>query len=173
MNIILVGFRCSGKTSVGKALAKELDREFFDTDILIERHSGCSVDLLIEKKGWENFRDIEREVIGEVSMKDNLVIATGGGIVMNQENIRNLKKNGWVIWLKAEEDTIRKRMTRDDKVGNARPPIMGSDSLEEIHKVLKIRKPLYNSMCDMSVDCDTISVDEIMDSIVKVLPEGF
>lgn len=172
MNIILVGYRCSGKTSVGKALAEELDREFFDTDILIERQAGFSIDLLIEERGWENFREVERQVIEKISVENNLVVATGGGIVMNQENVKNLKRNGWVIWLQAEETTIKKRMIKDNDIGNIRPPIMGSDSFEEINDILKTRKPLYDSMCDMTVDCNALSIEKIVDSIIKVLPEG-
>jgi shikimate kinase len=92
VNIVLIGYRCSGKTAVGKILAKELGRDFLDMDALIEENARCSIETIISQNGWNHFRGIERGLTEEVSSKDNLVIATGGGIVMDEENVKNLKK---------------------------------------------------------------------------------
>ena len=78
MNIVLTGYRCSGKTSVGKILAKKLGRKFLDTDELIEEHSGCPIDKIIRSRGWNYFREIEKAVIKKAVREDNLVMATGG-----------------------------------------------------------------------------------------------
>jgi shikimate kinase len=172
MNIVLIGYRCTGKTSVGEALARELRRDFADTDRLIEKKVGRSTESFIYEMGWDNFRGIERQMVDEISKKDKMVIATGGGVVMDERNIASLKENGWVVWLKAQEDILRKRMEKDNIGGNKRTPIMGSNSLEEIKKVLELRKPLYSRMGDASIDCGTLTVAETVDLILEQLPEG-
>ena len=94
MNIVLIGYRCSGKTGVGKILACKLEKYFVDIDSLIEKRAGCSIKGLVSKSGWDHFRMIEKKMIERVSKKGNLIIATGGGAVMDKENIKNLKRNG-------------------------------------------------------------------------------
>ena len=138
MNIVLIGYRCSGKTVVGKIVSKELGRDFFDTDALIEEKAGCSIDTLVCEKGWAHFRDMEKRVIEALSMADNLVIATGGGIVVNAENLRNLKKNGWMVWLYGTPEVLKARMDKDQKAGKLRPCISGTDPSDEIVQILKI-----------------------------------
>ena len=97
MNIVLIGYRCSGKTEVGKILARELGMGFIDTDLLIEENTGCSIESIVSEKGWDHFRKIERKTIAEVSEKDNVAIATGGGVVMDRNNVHNLNRNGFIV----------------------------------------------------------------------------
>ena len=172
MNIVLIGYRCSGKTSVGELLAKTLGWLFTDTDRMIEEYAGCSTESIIRDMGWGKFRSVEREIVKLISMKDRMVIATGGGIVMDRQNVENLKKNGWIIWLEAKDEILKRRMENDSSNGNTRAPILGVDSLEEINTVLGQRKPLYREMGDTSIDCSNLTIMETVDIIIEGLPEG-
>jgi len=170
MNIVLIGYRCSGKTAVGKILANELGRDFLDTDVLIEENAGCSIEVITSRDGWDHFRDIERRLIKEVSKKDNLVIATGGGVVMVEENVKNLKKNGFLVWLNGKAKVFKERMEREQKSGKIRPSLTGADPLEEIKQVLDIRTPLYEQAGNLMVDTSSLSIREVATSILKALP---
>ncbi|MBW1800366.1 MAG: shikimate kinase, partial [Deltaproteobacteria bacterium] len=121
MNLVLIGYRCSGKTEVGKKLARELGADFLDTDALVEQRAGCTIDHIITGKGWGAFREMERELIEELSEKDHLIIATGGGAVMDEANVSQLKRNGWLIWLKGSAEALKKRMTADHRSVSTRP----------------------------------------------------
>ena len=169
MNIVLIGFRCSGKTSVGEALAGMLKRSFLDTDELIEQRAGRSIDSIIESHGWDHFRGIEREVILEVSRKDGLIVATGGGIVLDASNVRQLKRNGLIVWLKGSADVLKKRMQQHQKSGKSRPSLTGTAPEDEIQEVLKIRAPLYERAGDIAVDVDALSVTDIAAAITEQL----
>jgi len=171
MNIVLTGYRCSGKTSIGKILASELGIKFLDTDELIEEHEGCPIETIVSERGWDHFREVERIIIKEASRDDNLVIATGGGAVMDEENVENLKKSGWVVWLKGEKEVLRKRMHRDQRSGKSRPSLTEEDALEEIGRVLQERAPFYERAKDLTVDGSLLSKEEVADLIIKGLPK--
>ena len=172
MNIVLIGYRCSGKTEVGKILASKLRRDFVDTDELIEENTACSIESIVSSKGWRYFREIERGLIGEVGSRDNLVIATGGGVVMDQENVDNLRRNGWIVWLNGNAGALKERMDRDQISGKIRPSLTGAGPLQEIEEVLRMRKPLYQEAYDLAVDTTTLSVKQAAALIVKSLPEN-
>jgi len=170
-NIVLIGYRCSGKTSVGKHLAQELGRRFFDTDAWIEKKARCSIEALVSRHGWDCFRSIEKELIKELSGGLNLVIATGGGVVMDEENIRNIKRTGYIIWLTAKAEVLKERMWRDHRSGKSRPSLTGSDPLEEITKVLSARVPYYEKASDLVVDTTSSSPSQVAALILRRLPE--
>jgi shikimate kinase len=172
MNIVLIGYRCSGKTEVGKMLARELGKDFLDTDALIEENAGCSIDKIVSREGWAHFRKIEKEMIEEVSGRDNLVVATGGGIVMDEGNVRNLKRNGLLIWLKGDAEVFKERMNKDQRAEKIRPSLTGTDPLEEIKRVLSIRIPLYEKAGDLMVDTNSLSIRDVVSSIMETLPKG-
>ena len=171
MNIVLVGYRCSGKTEVGKLLARELGRGFLDTDALIEERSGLSIEKMIATTGWDQFRETEKSLVEEVSRRNNLVIATGGGIVMDAENVKNLKQNGWVVWLKSNPEVLKERMAKEQVSGRARPSLTGGDPLEEIGEVLSVRKPYYERAGDLVVDTSSLSIRDAADLIMDNLPK--
>ena len=171
MNIVLIGYRCSGKTVVGKILARELGRAFLDTDALIEERSGRSIERMISTKGWDQFRETEKRLVEEVSRRNNLVIATGGGIVMDGENVKNLKQNGWVVWLKGEPEVLKERMAKEQGSGRVRPSLTGADPLEEIREVLNVREPFYEQAGDLVVDTSSLSIRDAADLIIENLPK--
>lgn len=169
MNIVLIGYRCSGKTSVGRVLARALGRRFVDTDDWIERTAGCSVEAIVLRDGWERFRKMEKEVVKKVSEGVPLVIATGGGVVMDDENVGYLKERGLMVWLRAEAKVLRERMGEDRRRGMGRPPIAGRDAWEEIEEVLKTRTPFYERASDMVVDSGAMVAREVAARIVEGL----
>jgi len=169
MNIVLIGYRCSGKTEVGKILSRELEKDFLDTDELIQGNAGCSIETIISKDGWNRFREIEKSLIEEVSRRDNMIIATGGGVVMDEDNVKNLKKNAWIVWLDGKLDVLRQRMNREQRSGNVRPSLTGVDPLEEIQQVMDVRIPLYKKTANFVVDTSTLTSREVAASIIKAL----
>ena len=171
MHIVLVGYRCSGKTTVGKILASELERDFLDTDIMIQQKEGCSIETITARDGWDRFRVLEKDLIKEISESDNLVIATGGGVVMDKENVKNLKRNGIVVWLKGDAEVIKERMSKDEKSGKLRPSLTGADPLDEINDLLHVRNPLYKQAGTISVDTAPLSIREVADNIMNALKE--
>jgi len=170
MNIVLIGYRCSGKTRVGRLLAGDLKRTFLDTDRLMEEKAGIPIHSYVSRYGWMDFRRVEREVTEEIASKDNSVIATGGGVVMDPENVMNLRRNGWVVWLAAGATVIRERMTQAQQEGRLRPPLSGSDPLEEIDSILRERTPVYERASDYRVWTDGWTPETIKQAIVMALP---
>ena len=170
MNIVLIGYRCSGKTTVGRLLARELGRDFLDTDRLIEAKTDLPIHVYVLRNGWKDFRLVERQVIEEVASKDNIVIATGGGVVVDQENVRNLKKNGWVVWLDTGASVIRERMKDEQKGGNFRPTLSGGDPFKEIDTILHKRMPAYKCASDYRVGTDGQTLEEVEQAIMRALP---
>ena len=169
MNIVLIGYRCCGKTTVGRLLARDLEGEFLDTDRLIEEKIGISIHSHVSQNGWRDFRRVEREVVEEIASKDNVVIATGGGTVIDQENVSTLRKNGWVVWLDTGVPVIRERMKNAQKSGEWRPSLSGADPLDEIDQILQERKPLYEHASDYTVDTNGQSPQEVVQVIMRAL----
>lgn len=169
MNIVLIGYRCSGKTAVGRALAKGLGCRFVDTDMEIEVYVRTSIDQLIARYGWDYFREIEEKVIKRVSGKDRLVIAAGGGSIMRKTNRTFLKRKGWVVWLQGHIEVLKKRMKKEESEGKLRPPLTGPDALGEIEQVMKSRQKLYEGMADLIVDTTDSDIPQVVNIIDSAL----
>ena len=165
MNIILIGYRCSGKTSVGKRLARELGRLFVDTDDWLKEKAGRSISNIVEDDGWEGFRQLEREVIQEVCSRDNTVIATGGGAILDPANVAAMQRNGRVVWLKVSPQKVKQRMARDENTDDLRPSLTSKGLYDEIVDVLKEREPLYEQAMDLVIDTDHKTIDEIVHKV--------
>jgi shikimate kinase len=171
MNIVLIGYRCTGKTSVGRILSYCLGKEFVDSDVLIEKRAGCSIERMVAEDGWDRFRRLEGEVIADVSIRDEQVIATGGGIVMDWRNVENLGKKGRLIWLQGDAEVIKKRMYNDRQAKVVRPSLTGVDPLEEIRQVLSLRVPLYERAASFAVDTSGSSIRDVAETIIRHLAE--
>ncbi len=165
MNIVLTGFMCTGKTSVGKLLAKKLSYQFVDTDDLIEERVGMKISQIFANYGEPYFRDIESEVVKEVSQKDNLVISTGGGVVLRKTNMDELRKNGIIINLTAKPQTIFNRLKNQPGI---RPLLNKPDPLKEIINLLSQREEYYKN-CDLRIETDNISVEEVVEQILNFI----
>lgn len=168
-NIVLIGYRCTGKTVVGKGLAQRLNLDFIDIDEYIETKASSSINDIVSGPGWDEFRKLEKEAIKRLSSMNRKVIAAGGGAVLDSENVRNLKKNGVVILLEAKPETILDRMRSDKKTEGQRPGLTGKDPYGEIEKVLKARRPFYNRAMDFSIDTTSKDVESIVNEIINKL----
>lgn len=164
--IILIGYRATGKTTVGKLLAGKLGFAFIDTDQAIEEKEGSCISDMVAQSGWSFFRKKEKDMLLHLARKKNHVIATGGGAILHQDIWPEIKQNGLVIWLKADIGTICQRLTADGNVSQSqRPSLTGSDIQAEISSVLSERLPLYESSCHLSLDAS----DSVEDIVKKAL----
>ncbi len=166
MRVVLVGYRGSGKTTVGRILSDMLSLDFVDTDSIIEETVGESISSFVKKNGWQRFREVESEVVEKLSKKDNLVIASGGGTFINPENYRKLKNKGtFFVFLDARPETLKRRIATSN-----RPPLLGNDSVNEVDAVLRERRPIYLSISDITVEADNLSPYQVAKKIVEKLP---
>ena len=166
MNIVLIGYRGTGKSTVGKVVAARLGRQLVSTDNEIVKRAGRSIPEIVGEHGWDYFRDLESEVCRELAGRDNLVIDTGGGAILRQQNVDVLKQNGTLFWLTASVDTIAKRIGKD----NQRPSLTGTKSfIEEIEEVLRERTPKYQAAADHVLATDGRSINELVKSLLAVL----
>jgi shikimate kinase len=170
MNIVLIGYRCAGKTVVGKALASRMERRFVDTDDLIESEKGQISDI-VRSHGWDYFRVLEKKLIKKVSKEDNLVIALGGGAVLDPDNIVNLEKNGLIIWLKADREALRKRMEQDPRTFASRPTLTGKGAIEELEEMIAHRDPFYDKASKIQFDTSVLDVEAAVEGILTLLQE--
>ena len=163
MNIVLIGYRGTGKSVVGKILAAQLGRRLVATDEEIIRRAGKSIPDIVAAHGWEYFRDLETAVCQDLAGRDNLVIDTGGGAILRQENVKVLKNNGRLFWLTASVETIAARIGGDSQ----RPSLTGTKShVVEIRDVLSERTPKYQAAADQSIATDGRSVEELASTIL-------
>jgi len=142
-----------------------------DSDDMIEKHQGATIKDIVRCHGWDYFRAIEREVILEVSNNDNLIISSGGGVVIDPENIKVLKRNGLIIWLKADVEVLLERIARDIQSAVERPSLTGRGTLEEFKEVLIQRKPLYERASEVQVDTSLLDVDGVVNQVLSIFKE--
>lgn len=172
MNIVLIGYRCSGKSLVGKTLADDLGLELVDTDRVLESRVGSAIPQYVAENGWDAFRMLEKVIVRSIANHDQRVIATGGGVVLDWENVRNLKETGWVVWLRTSITSIRDRMGQDERSGKVRPGLVGENPLEEIEEILSQRTALYERASDYIVNTDQQTPDAVAQNIIQSLPEA-
>ena len=171
MNIVLIGYRCAGKSTVGKRLASRLRRRFVDTDDLIEQRQQTSIYDIVSSRGWGYFRKVEKDVIKEISAEDHLVIAAGGGVILDSENVAALKKNGLVVWLKADRQVLHSRMIQDPRTVVQRPSLTGKGALEELDEVMASRSPSYEAAMEVQLDTSAMDENTVVESVLSILQE--
>jgi shikimate kinase len=159
MKIILIGYRCVGKSTISKKLAEKLGIERVSLDEVFEEENG-SIKVFVEKNGWEKFRKIESEIAMIASEIDDKIIDTGGGIVENSSCMKALKKKSIVIWLKADYKKIIERKKLDDN----RPEFTEDDEI-----IYKRREPLYKKYSDMVFDTTDSDVEDIISKICETI----
>ncbi|MBQ3037737.1 MAG: shikimate kinase [Clostridia bacterium] len=162
-NIVLTGYMASGKTTVGRLLCNKLGMEFYDTDEMIEKREGITINEIFNSKGELYFRDLESQISEEFENISNSVISTGGGFVLNTVNIENLRKNGIIFNLNVSPEIIERRYEEAKKTR----PLMNSSDTQTVLKRYADRKEYYKN-CDVQIDInDNISPDEICNIIIK------
>jgi shikimate kinase len=163
-NIVLVGFMGTGKTAVAKKLAAELGMKYVSIDAIVETRERRAIKDIFDKDGEAYFRRIEKEVVLEISGRPGQVIDPGGGVVLDEENIKNLKKNGVVVCLWAEPEIIRQRTAR-----SARRPLLNvKDPMGRIKELLEYRRPFYMK-ADIHIETDGVSVSRVVEKIKKAV----
>lgn len=164
MNIVLVGFMATGKTEVAKRLSEVLGLKYISTDKLIEERLGKTINEVFSQHGEKYFRDIEKEIVKEVSELENFIIDAGGGVMLNEENIKDLKKKGIIICLQAKPEAILERL----KDKNDRPLLNTEDKLKRIRKLQKERAKHYRK-ADYSIDTSNLKIEEIVAKVREIL----
>lgn len=162
MNIVLTGFMGTGKTAVGKKLAKELGMQYVDTDVMIEEDTGMSISKIFKKFGEVRFRDLETKTVKCVARLDNFVISTGGGVVLKEENIDELEQNGVIICLSASPEVILERTSQ-----NKKRPLLAEveDAKKKIEELLEYRR-LFYKRADLTIDTSELDTHTIVRKII-------
>lgn len=165
MNIVLIGYRGTGKSAVGTILAVRLKRKLVSTDDAIEHREACSITDIVRAGGWDYFREVESAVIAELACRDCLILDTGGGAVLRKENRDILKKNGVVFWLTASPATIIRRIRDDTRRPSLTP---GKTFLEEVADVLAQRQPVYAEAADFIINTEGKTPEAVADEITAL-----
>ena len=163
-NIVLTGFMGTGKTSAGRVLARKLGTRFIDTDTLIEKEAGIQIWEIFEKFGEAHFRGLERQIVKKVTEEEGIVIAVGGGAIVNPANLADLKRHGIVVSLTASPEVILSRVEKNLD----RPLLKVEDKLGKIKELIAVRAPFYEK-ADITVDTDCKNPEQVADEILEAV----
>ena len=170
-SILLTGFRATGKSLIGKLLAKRLEYHFIDTDHELCRRAGQTVEEIVADRGWQGFRTLERALLQEMAGQQKTVLAVGGGAIEHEDIWSLLRATYYIIWLQADKKTILSRMAADDKSSKQRPALTSQSIEDEIGEVLSRRLPLYASGSDIAFDTATGTPVQLVEQILTSLRE--
>lgn len=166
MNVVLVGYRGTGKSAVADLIAGKLGLRVVRLDEEIVRKAGKPIPEIVKTSGWPAFRDLEEEIVREVSAREGLVIDCGGGVIERPANTTPLRAAGPVIWLKASTRTIVSRIQGDHQ----RPSLTGAKSFtDEVAEVLERREPLYHAIAHHEVDTDSLTIQEVAEAVLRAI----
>ncbi len=165
-NIVLIGYRGTGKTSVARELAARLGRPWLDADQELERAAGKTIAAIFADGGESVFRDWEERIITRLGAMDGVVIATGGGAVLRASNRQALARHGRFVWLQASPEAIHARLQADAATTAQRPSLTRLGELDEIRELLAQRAPIYASLAEATVDTERKGVSELADEII-------
>lgn len=168
MNIVLIGYRGTGKSAVGACLAQRLGRPYLAMDALIVARAGMSIPEIVAQQGWPGFRDLESALARELAERDGVIIDCGGGIIERPENIAALRATGCIIWLTTSVPTIVARIQGDTQ----RPSLTGKSFTEEVAEVLERRTPLYRAAAHHTIKTDSLTPEEIAAQIIAIVESG-
>jgi shikimate kinase len=168
-NILLVGYRGTGKSTLGKRLADVSGMPFIDMDQTIVEEKGSSISEIVEDHGWSFFRTLEKNLLIRLSKGKGQVIATGGGVVLNAKNRTLLREMGRVVWLQSDPEKIVTRLTQDKTRKEQRPALSDLDLWKETNLILQERSPLYENVHDIAVNTSESTVGECVDEIIRIL----
>lgn len=169
MNLALIGYRGTGKSTVARQLALDLAWDWVDADVEIERRAGKSIAALFADDGEGRFRDLESEVLVELVRRSRMVIAAGGGAVLRDENRRQLERCTHVVWLRASTAAILRRVETDATTAGRRPQLTTAGGEVEVVRLLAEREPLYRQCAKLEVDTEHKTPAEIAGEIIRQL----
>jgi shikimate kinase len=162
-NIVLVGFMGTGKTTAGRQLAQRLGLEFVDMDKVIEERQGRVIATIFAEQGEPHFRALERALVRELAARDGLVVATGGGVVLDPGNVTDFSRSGLVVCLQASPGTVMKRVSGETH----RPLLEGDEKARRIVKLLSDRRLLYGAI-PHQIDTDALTPDQVVERIIRL-----
>jgi shikimate kinase len=168
-NLVLIGYRATGKTTLARRLAERLGWSWIDADVEIERRAGKSIARIFAEQGEPAFRDLESLVIADLCGREHVVLAAGGGAPVRQENRRPMRESNHVVWLTARPETILARMSGDHTTAARRPSLTEHDPLEEIVQLLRTREPIYRETAHWVVDTEGKTPEQLTDEILARL----
>lgn len=154
MILTLIGYRATGKSTLAKPLAERLGWSWIDADVELERRARRTIREIFDDGGESEFRRLERETLADLLTRDRLVLAAGGGAVLNPETRQDFKNSGPVVWLKASVDTIEQRLYGDETTSERRPNLTASGGREEIESLLAQREPIYADSASLTIQTD-------------------
>lgn len=155
----------AGKSTIGRHLAKQLHKKFVDSDHEIEKQTGASISLIFEIEGEEGFRDRESRTIERLSRRKNIVLATGGGAILREENRRALRRSGTVIYLHTPIETQLKRTSNSKH----RPLLETENPVERLQALMEVREPIYRGEADIVVTCNDRSPHGVVREVIQKL----
>ncbi|MDO4599835.1 MAG: shikimate kinase, partial [[Ruminococcus] gnavus] len=166
-NLVLIGFMGAGKSTVARCLKEQLGMEIVEMDQEIERQQSLSIPEIFERYGEEYFRNLETKLLIEMQKKSGVILSCGGGVVMREENVREMKKNGYVVLLTADPQTIYERVKENDD----RPLLKGRKNVEYIAQLMETRREKYEAAADLVLQTDGKKVPQICEELIIKLME--
>ncbi len=155
----------TGKTTIGAQLARALGFDFIDSDQELEQRTGASISLIFDVEGEAGFRDREARLVDELTQRDRVVLATGGGAVLNENTRHALAERGFVVYLRSDIDTLLQRTRLDTN----RPLLRTADPEQTMREIMEVREPLYNAVADLVIDTGALSVKQVIRRIRNAL----
>jgi shikimate kinase len=168
-NLVLIGYRATGKTSVGTRLAAILGRPFVDLDQVLVQEAGRSIDAIVAQEGWDGFRRREKALVARYRHTAGQVLATGGGVILDPDNVAALRENGILIWLTADPAVIQARLALDRPQDANRPSLTGEDTIREVAAVLEARLPFYQAAAEIIVDTTQRDLQQVVDLVLAAI----
>jgi shikimate kinase len=169
--IFLIGFRAVGKTTIGQELARKQGFDFLDTDRIICQNSSSSIASIVKEKGWERFRNLEKEVLEGFVGCNNCVIATGGGAVLHDQSWQIYKEHSLIVWLSASSEVLIDRLQKDTDGKENRPSLTGRDMHSELLEIMRQREPLYRKIAHVEIDTGIAEIPEIVRGIQQLFAQ--
>lgn len=171
INVALIGYRGTGKSTVARLVAARLGWEWHDADAEIERRAGKSIRQIFDDEGEPVFRDWETAVVRDLAQRERCVLALGGGAVVREQN-RAFLAGSIVVWLRAEPATLARRIAGDASTTDRRPNLTAHGGVEEIERLMAAREPIYHGLARHAVETEGKSPDEVADIIFRLIGEG-
>jgi shikimate kinase len=171
-NLFLIGYRGTGKSTVGPLVAARLGWAFVDADELTEATAGMSIKEIFAKEGETGFRNREAATLAELASRTNHVIATGGGVILRESNRAVLRKSGFVVWLSATPEAAWERIQADAATAARRPNLTVAGGLDEVCTLLATREPLYRAAANVEIRTDGLSPEAVADAIFRAWNGG-
>ena len=165
--IVLIGFMGAGKSSIGRTLARMTGRPRFDTDEMVAARFSLTISEIFKTHGEEKFREAETAALRELSEKSGAVVVTGGGIVLRPENLELLRALGTVVHLRADEETLFRRISRRD----SRPLLRTENPRATVGELLRVRLPVYQEVADVDVDTSNLTHEQVAKRILKKIEQ--